>query len=286
MRKHKIYAILIIFIAGLVSGCKTLPQITNSVNPLDLMDNDSSFYISIPKSVDRLLIERVVQNNIRGISSKESEIVSSYLDKIYIGLNRTKDKTEIQSAIKCFLQNNVKRILSGKITENVILGDNKYQIYSNNSIDFAVLSNEILCLGRNLKDMIVSYDDIYTNGYSKDYKSKLNQNVYNYLDSSDDEIRFYANKPQSFLTILTGANLDLKLIEVSGSFVCDPKNQDQYLLSLDFLFKNEKYLKAGKSLLILAFGLTDSQSEIFNSNELLIKNIKINKKQLYKLLVI
>lgn len=271
---------------GFVLSCKTLPQ-TNSVNPLDLLDNKSSFYIAIPKNVDQKLVERVIQNNIAGISDNEAKLISSSLDKLYIGLNRTKEGTQIQSAIKGTFPSTITSLLNRRFNvENYAVDDNKYKIYSNNEVEFSIPSGEILCLGRDVKDMINSYDDLTSGDYSVDNSTNLDSNLYSYLENSTEEIRFFADKPQSFLTILTGARLDLKLINVSGSFVCDEKNEGQYLLSVDFLFKNDKYLRAGKSLLILAFGLTDSQSEIINSNELIIKDIKINKEQLYKLLVI
>ena len=116
--------------------------------------------------------------------------------------------------------------------------------------------------------------------------SDLSDELVDYLKGSENEIRFYANKPQSFLTILTGANLDLRLIDVKGSFVTDPKHKNQYLLDLDFNFKNEKFLKAGKSLLTLAFGLTNSQEEVPQPNELKLNGIRIDKQQLYKILVL
>ncbi|MDY4831202.1 MAG: hypothetical protein SO161_01595, partial [Treponema sp.] len=102
-------------------------------------------------------------------------------------------------------------------------------------------------------------------------------------NGAENEIRFCANKPQSFLTILTGAKLDLKLKEVSGVFVQDDKHENQYILDLKFHFLNDKYLKAGKTLLTLAFGLTNSQSIIVGNNELQIKGIKLDKNQLIKL---
>ena len=75
----------------------------------------------------------------------------------------------------------------------------------------------------------------------------IDKNLAEFLNGAENEIRFCANKPQSFLTILTGAKLDLKLKEVSGVFVQDEKHENQYILDLRFLFKNEKYLKAGNT---------------------------------------
>ena len=81
-------------------------------------------------------------------------------------------------------------------------------------------------------------------------------------------------------------NLDLKLFDVQGAFFTDENFPSQYVLDITFNFKNSKYLKAGKTLLTLAFGLTDSQSITINDNSLEIKGIKISKEQLYKLLIL
>jgi hypothetical protein len=116
--------------------------------------------------------------------------------------------------------------------------------------------------------------------------SSLPQHLYSWLEGAENEIRFYAVKPQSFLTILTGSNLDLKLFDVQGAFFTDENFPSQYVLDITFNFKNSKYLKAGKTLLTLAFGLTDSQSITINDNSLEIKGIKISKEQLYKLLIL
>ena len=71
---------------------------------------------------------------------------------------------------------------------------------------------------------------------------------------------------------------------VKGNFTTDPKHPNQYFLDLDFRFKNGTFLKAGKTLLTLAFGLTNSQEEIIGDSELIINDIRIDKQQLYKLL--
>ena len=141
---------------------------------------------------------------------------------------------------------------------------------------------------KDLEGMIDKYDSlsILPSDDTTELYSDLDPELISYLKGAENEIRFFANKPQSFLTILTGAQLDLKLIDVKGSFTTDPKHPNQYFLDLDFRFKNGTFLKAGRTLLILAFGLTNSQEEIIGDSELLINDIRIDKQQLYKLLSI
>lgn len=281
-------AVLFSFIA-----CKSAP-VSVEVRPLDILDEKSSFYLAIPKSVDPVLIQTILQNNIEGLSDKNATLIVGNINKIYCGLNRSKNKTSIQATIDASIpQKYISKILNKKngfsnrkfIPEK---SQNEYTFYSNEKVELVFPSSKIACLGRDLENVISTYDTILTtaqpNYFSKDF-SLLDKELYDYLDSAEDEIRFFANKPQSFLTILTGANLDLKLVNVKGSFSLDSNHNEQYLLNLDLNFRNEKFLKAGRTLLTLAFGLTDSQSEV-NGTHFLVKGIKIHKNQLYKLLIL
>jgi hypothetical protein len=146
-------------------------------------------------------------------------------------------------------------------------------------------SENLACVGRDLEGMLTKYDTLskLPAEDTTELYSDLDSELTSYLKGAASEIRFFANKPQSFLTILTGASLDLRLIDVKGSFKTDPKHANQYFLDLDFRFKNGTYLKAGKTLLVLAFGLTNSQEEIIGDSELIIHDIRLDKEQLYKL---
>lgn len=298
MKKLSSFRKLTLIVSGafllFLSGCKSAP-LAVEVNPLDILDSQSSFYMSIPKDVDSELIKRVIQSNVNGLSESDAQLLTNHIEKIYCGLNKTKKSTSVQAT----LQTTIPKKYLGKalnkkngFTEksyNPEKSTNIYNIYSGNGIEISAPSDKVLCIGRDVPDLLNNYDTIYTTAepdYSGHEYTQLDFALYDYLKESDTEIRFFANKPQSFLTILTGANLDLKLIDVSGSFVCDTKHSDQYLLNLHFNFKNEKYLKAGKVLLTLAFGLTDSQSYIDGTDQLYINGIKIKKEQLYKLLVL
>lgn len=277
-----------------LTGCKSTP-LAVKVNPLDILDSQSSFYIAIPRNVDPELIKRIVQNNVNGISESNAQLLTNHINTIYCGLNRTKKALSVQATIDATVpQKYVAKALNKKSGFNEKFftpekSSNQYKIFFNNEVELAAPSDKILCIGRDVPVLLSNYDEIYTTA-EPDYVgyeySSLDMNLYNYLSGAETEIRFFANKPQSFLTILTGANLDLKLIDVSGSFSCDSNYKDQYLLNLHFNFKNEKYLKAGRILLTLAFGLTDSQSHIEGTDQLYIDGIKINKEQLYKLLVL
>ena len=84
--------------------------------------------------------------------------------------------------------------------------------------------------------------------------------------------------------MLTGANLTLRLLYVRGSMKVDPKLKKQYLMDLEFEFKDSRTVPAARGALSVAFGLTDSDVTQETPWHLTISNIKIDREQLYKLL--
>lgn len=277
----------------LLAGCKTVPAGLRPVDAIELIDAKSSFYMAVPKAADTLLIEHIISGMADGVSEQDAKTITSYIDKIYCGLNRSKNSMDIQASIEGQIPRKfLPRILSEKngwISSDYIPQGSEinYKVFSG-PVEMSFPSDKLCCLGRDLNGMLDKYDELSKlpaedNEPGKFY-SDLDNELIDYLKGAETDIRFYANKPQSFLTILTGAQLDLKLIDVKGSFTTDPKHNNQYFLDLDFRFKNGTFLKAGRTLLVLAFGLTNSQEEIIGDSELIIKKIRIDKKQLYKLL--
>lgn len=290
------FTFLLLFVIG---GCKSLPDTTKrQVKAIELLDNSSSFYVAIPREADSELIDRIIKGNVQNISNSDAQLISNHIEKVYCGLNRHKNTTEIQCAIDTaqIPVKMVPKILTAKkgwvhLPYKVEGSENKYLAFDYNGLQMLFPSQNLFCLGRGLDFMIHKYDTIASlpiEDTSPYYE--IPEELYNYLEAAQNDIRFYANKPQSFLTILTGTQLNLNLTDVRGSFVIDQLHPSQYILKLHFRFKSEKMLKAGKTLLILAFGLTDSQASVAEgeagSNELIIQGIKLDKQQLYKLLVL
>ena len=110
--------------------------------------------------------------------------------------------------------------------------------------------------------------------------------VYDWLNVSGSEIRFYAPNPLSFLTILTGTNLNLQLNYVKGAMTVDSAHEDQYFMSIEFDFNNKNIVRAGEAMLALAFGLTNAQTTRNSPTNITVSGIRINKRQLYKLFVL
>ncbi|MBP5519129.1 MAG: hypothetical protein J6X84_00925 [Treponema sp.] len=299
MKKHKFWrlsaaaiSVILLGFTSLFAGCKSAPA-GRPVDPLELIDNNSAFYLAVPKAADSVLIERIICSVGEDISESDAKIISGHINKIYCGLNRSRYGTELQAAIdgnipRSFLPKILNNKNGWKISDYVPKNSiSVYKVYSGD-IDMSFPSSKIACIGRDIDVMLDKYDSLVNLPYdnANELYTDLDDELIAYLKGAETEIRFFANKPQSFLTILTGTQLDLKLIDVKGSFKTDPKFDSQYLLDLSFRFKNVTYLKAGRALLNIAFGLTNSDDEIIGDNELLIHNIRIDKKQLYQLLLL
>ena len=295
MKKHNFFrhaelvsASVLFFL--LLAGCKSAPA-GRPVDPLELIDDQSSFYIAVPKAADNVLIERIITGFYKGASEADAKMIADRVNKVYCGLNRSRNVTEVQASVDGNVPASfIPKVLNEKkgwvVSDFIPEGStSKYKIYSG-PVEMTFPSAKIACIGRDLEGMLTKYDTLAALPAedTTELYSDLAPELTSYLKGAENEIRFYANKPQSFLTILTGAQLDLKLIDVKGSFTTDPKHPNQYLLDLDFNFKNGTFRKAGRTLLVLAFGLTNSQEELIGDNELLINDIRIDKQQLYKLL--
>lgn len=280
-------------ISVFVAGCKTVP-VSRTVRAIELLDDESAFYIAIPSSADSDLVQKIIKSYVPSLSDSNAKMICEKIDTVYCGISNKKNHMDFQCVVSGNIPvNMMPKILTKKNgweTSKIIPQDSstQYNLYSisneNFSIDMSFPSANLAVFGRDVPKMIGRYDflsKLPTDDF--ELNTIIEKNLADFLNGAENEIRFCANKPQSFLTILTGAKLDLKLKEVSGVFVQDEKHENQYILNLKFMFKNEKYLKAGKTLLTLAFGLTNSQSIIVGTDELQINGIKLDKNQLIKL---
>ncbi len=301
--KHKkwlseISAAFILIVAGIFSvACKSTPFVSE-VDPLDLIDSRSAFYIRIPKDVDFNLISRMLQNNLEGLSESDAKKVAERIDTVYLGLKKSKKSVEFQISSLCsipkiavssaFSKKNGwtsdKLILEGSDKKNV-----SYTVYNNSGILAAFPSENIALIGNSVPAMIERYHNISQNIEFED-TSLLDENIRGWLSYEnglhEGQIRFYASKPQSFLTTLIGANLNFKLIYVKGFLKNDLKNENQYISEFEFEFRDPRVVGAAQAMLEVAFALTDSSVKRISDTHLIVSGIRINKNQLYKILVL
>ncbi len=275
-------------------GCKSTPVVQKTVHPLNLIDNNSSFYLKIPTKQDKSLVVSIVEHNIKDVSESDANLIAERIDTIYLGINKRRKSTEFQLSASCSIPKiAVSKLFTKKngwnseklILQNQLGDEVEYKIFDNSELLLSFPSQNLVALGRAVPSMVEVYNT-YFYEIENGPVFNLNPLITEWFEKDDDAIRFFATKPQSFLTILTGANLNYKLVYVCGTIISDTKRDDQYIMNLEFEFREKKVVPAAKAALSLAFGLTNSEVYLETPTHLVISNIKISKKELYKILVL
>ncbi len=283
---------LLLVILFLIVSCKTVPTGTVVKAP-DLLNKNKNFYISIPTAVDPQLVEYVIKSNIPDISEGDLKEILSRVDRAYAGLNADNKNPKLQLAIDSDIPiKYIPKILTKKNGWEVKeytgpTSGTKYGIFKQEEIVMAFPSDKLTLIGEDVEGMINQYDQIHAipaeESLGKSFEN-LDELTYGWITESSSDIRFITNKPETFLLMLTGQKLTLQLNTVRGTFICDPKNDNQYILDFIFEFRNETAAKAGKVMLGFAFGLADGSDNSLIPYEVKIEGIKLSKKQLYDIL--
>ena len=79
-------------------GCKTVP-ITRTVNPVELLDDESAFYIAIPSSADSDLIQKIIKNYVPNLSDSNIKIICDKIDTVYCGISNKKNQNPSHTTI-------------------------------------------------------------------------------------------------------------------------------------------------------------------------------------------
>ncbi len=285
------FLIPLFLLVSLMASCKSTPELL-AVQPLDLIDSKSSFYLRIPTSVDSLLLENVLASRYPEMSKDNIKKVASRIDTVYLGLNRSKKGISYQIALDCdfpkFATNSAFSKKNGWDSKKITFSPSvSYTLHSRQGIEAAFPSERVACFGRDVEEMLNRYNSISLCSEVVTVEPNF-RNTYDWLSYEggipDNEIHFFASRPQSFLTMLIGAQLNYQLEYIRGKMYNDLYKENQYIMQLEFEFKDRRILPAAKGALTLALGLTDSEVKKDSETHLTISNIKINKTQLYKLL--
>lgn len=275
------------------------------VEALSLLDDNSNLYFSIPNNVDNELLEKILKERVSGITEKEIERILTRINTVYAGIDISR-RIFSTDAVQISVDGNipkkmVPKLLNKKNGWEVITCSSecakKHPIYtkqiiqgSDEYINVAFPSNNIACAGRDIEKMLSRYDDFSSIDFLPEMQEEnesimlKNEYFYNYLLESNDEIRFFTNNPNTFLSYLIGVNVDLRILTIAGAIVKDDEDTTKYKMKLMFKFSSNKFLKAGRAILKLAFGFSNKEVEDGDDSELIIQNVQISKEQIYKLL--
>lgn len=289
LKKRNVFlALLVAFFAGIFFACRTLHlsgAVHPAVHPLDLLSNDSHFYVKLPRAADSELVIRLLQSAIPSIDERSAKFIASRIHTLYAGISKNRRGSVLEASASGAIPKNTVQSMMKKLTDWKAVfvrpaPERAYDMYEDPgaNIQLSVLSHAVACVAGNAEPMILKFDEHAFQGKTT---HTLRDAIYDWLCNAENDIRFYAPNPISFLTVLTGTNLNLQLNYVKGSIV--KANESEYDVSLEFDFNNEKVVRAGIALLSLAFGLTNSQVTQNSASNVSISNIRIGKETLMKI---
>lgn len=248
------------------------------VEPLDLLKDGAAFYMAIPKQADAELLRRMILCGMPNLGEEAVTALVARLDVAYAALERRYNDTLLEMTAKC--------------TSSAV----EYDFPA--AVSFPV--NEVGLLAADSAPLVALYE-AHARGEAKGHR--VQDAVYAWLSGRGRagdgghlalpvsgagalQIRFYALRPQSFLTILVGARLNFKFEWIRGYLYPDPALSSQYIMALDAAFKDESAVLEGRTALETAFSLTGGAVYMSSPTVLTITGIKISRRQLYKLFVL
>ncbi|MBQ9238340.1 MAG: hypothetical protein IJ191_03370 [Treponema sp.] len=272
--------------------CRSVPVPERSaVHPFDLLDDGGSFYLSLSPETDADLTERIVATYFSG--ARKSAV--SRVARVYAGFYHSRSSRTLQVAASGALPTRMLSVLFPKragwkpqvltvSAPETTATERTYRYYARDDIQISIPSDTIACISPDVTRMLRRYDSISHGGVSDG--PQLSADVRDWLCDETNEIRFYAGSPLSFLTMLTGAHLNVRLAYVKGTMVVDAAVPDSYRVTLEFEFKDPRMLTVGQALLTLAFGLSDGSAVRNSPTNMVISEINVKKEQLYRLFLL
>ena len=286
-----------ILLALFLLGCKSVPVQTTQVNPLDLLDTDSSLYIRIPVKSHTKLVSSLLESNINGIVSDDATKMAGYLDVIYAGLSSKDDRKRLQVAVKGSLPSLTAVALkksgwkkysvkSNSLSES-LLSLTSFQNASNTMQLSLLEQNSIACLAQDISPMLSNYAKYSALNYTYTDQDDIwrTSRLYSWVSEETDNIKFYIVRPQNFLSILLGNTVSSSYFKLV--YTCGEISQDQngkYNLTLELEFKDSRLIKGALAMLEVALGLTDAQFENTTPTHIKVTGINISFTQLLKML--
>lgn len=280
MHKLKIGSLLLLL---LFISCKTIPT-AKRIEPIDLLTSDNNVLFSLSATQNQEVVNKLLLNSAQGISETDVSKLTKKLKTIYCGLNLNTNKIQI-IAYTNISNKYLPSILTEKngwITEDLQFEDSPfiYKVYKNNQIELTTYDNNVICAGNDVKNMLYNYDLKFLTFNFDD--RNLDSDIYEWIEKPGDTIKFYTNNSKSFLSMITNNLLDLDLMDhMKGELVASSEDKDFFQMKLIISFKNEKFRKAGKSIISIALKPLNVDIELSGDSDLIVKNLKINKEQIY-----
>lgn len=266
-----------------LSACASVPASVSVPLPA-LLDGDSMLYAAFPADADRTLMTEIMAAAVPGIAHSHAVSVTERIDVVYAGLGQSSGTKGFQLAASASVPGwIVPRVFSRKNgwKRSVFKtdGGRAVSVYSGYGTEISFPDSGTVCAGRNAAAMAVRYTEL----------SAVSGVPYGETAFSDDgwlsgapsagEIRFEAARPRQFLAAFGMERIAGYISEARGSLE-KTGTDGVYGLSIFIGFSDEKFLRAGRTIVMLALGLPDDCVKVAGSDGLEITGIRIRREQL------
>ncbi len=263
----------------LLFSCKSsnVEQIT--VDPLSLLDDDFSIYISVPTTSNQELVSKILQSRISGLSEKDALSITSRTNVLYAGLGTVQDRAKLQSVIETSIPH---FMLSSSLTKKngwtLVKSDSfEWWEHTSDSFELAMPTTNLLCAAQDVKPMLEKLEE-----NTEASKTKWRD----WICEESDDLRFYITRPGQYLRSLIGQPINIGTDSIYGSFSYlreSEKDGGLYELSFNIHLLEKRSVVALRALLGLSFAMAGGSVEQVDEFTLKISGIEIATNQIVAL---
>lgn len=299
--KKSAFLITVALLSAVMFSCKTLTKDEvdlPEVDPLALLDTDSSIYVHVPVQSHVELVTDMVVAEIPGISAKDASTIVSQLDQLYAGLGTVKDRSRLQMASTGdFPAGAIKLIMTEKngwkssaytapSSPEALekLYPNQFTAYTTAETPYKLsfCSQHEVALAVDVNPLLDQYA-LRPEAPETKYVKYLEQ------ENPDNNILFYITRPGQYVKALVGSVITVGLDDSYGSlvYVPNPKNPDvyskNYSLNLYLTLSQSKQAKTLVSALKLALGLMSGTVTQIDERTIAILDMEVNERDVINL---
>ena len=301
MHKNATYFLVLSFFiltATNFFSCRSTPteEELPEINPLSLLDDQSSVYVSIPVQKHITFVADILVAQMNSLSQDDAKKIAGQITMMYGGISTVKDRKRIQLAAEGSFPNiAIKTVFKEKngwtkfdyeapSTEQCLALNypNSFSYYTRTDTDLQLSfpSTNIICVSRNVPPLLDQYalrPDCVMNPQNK------------WISQQTDDVLFYITKPGQYLRGLIGQPIEIGCDSVQGKIVYIPSKKDAtiytgiYELSFDVTVINTKAQKVLYKLLTLSLGMTDAVITIKDEKTISVTQMTISEKEILNL---
>lgn len=213
-----------VFIAVLLFvGCKSskVEIEVQNVDPLSLLEENSSIYMSVPASKNQELVSKILCSKISGLAEKDARAIAARTEILYAGLGTVDDRSRLQivsetSIPRIVVQSSLSK-KNGWEKSFVSYYEKVFEKFTHASDGFQASfpSSNLVCASQNV-DLLLKKFAENNPAPETAWKNWIAQ------DLSQGEILFYITKPGQYLRSLIGQSINVGTDAIFGSLCYFP----------------------------------------------------------------